>query len=105
MLINKRTHFKITVPEEVLDKPPHVFEKIDATEWVFVFPEEVTDDQTKIIYKIGFLRQFLKYTNPTLTNSEIYAIINTEWQVFVGLRQMERRWKQYVNLFVIKEED
>lgn len=105
MIINKRTNFQITVPEEALEKPSHMFEKLDASEWTFVFPKGIEDDQSRIIYKVGFLKQFIKFTNPALTNSEIYGMINKDWQVFIGLRQMERRWKKYVELFVIKEED
>lgn len=105
MIINKRTNYKVAVPEEVLGKPSHLFENMDVSEWTFIVPEEITDDQTKIIYKVGFLKLFIKYTNPTLSFTKIYEIINTEWQVFIGVRQMERRWKQYVNLFVKKKED
>lgn len=113
MIINKRTNYIIEYPEEVLKVlkvpkvPKHVYLNLDldTSEYIFIVPKEITDNTQKIIYKIGFLKKFYLLSNPKMTNIEIYKIINNEWQVFVGHRQMERHWKNYIKLFDKKKRD
>ena len=105
MIINKRTNFIIAEPKDALSKPKHMFENFDGAEWYFMMPKEIKNDQMKIIYKIGFLKRLYINLKPELSFLQIYSIINTEWQVFIGARQMERNWKKYVDLFMKKEED
>lgn len=99
MIINKRTNFIIETPEKVLKMPKHLYDNLDISEYKFVVPEHIKDNSQKIIYKIGFLKKFYLALYPTMAISEIYKKINIEWQVFVGVRQMERHWKKYIELF------
>lgn len=104
MIINKQTNHTITDPEEVLKRPKHIFENFDSSEYKFVIPSEITDNQNKVIYKIGFLKIFLSLLYPEESNVKIYEKINKDWQVFIGIRQMERNYKKYSELFKKKRE-
>lgn len=99
MIINKRTNFTIKDAKYVSENIYHSLKNFDSSEWNFKIPEDITNDKEKIIYKIGFLRIFYKLLFPDYSISKIYKIINNEWEVFIGVRQMERNWNKYKILF------
>ena len=104
MIVNKRTGF--AVDKNNIDLPILRFDlkDIDESEWIFIIPKEIKDDHLKTVYKAGWLKKFYDTIFPDYTNYEIWGIINNDWQVFVGIRQMERLWKKYDNLFEKREE-
>ena len=105
MIVNKRTGF--AVDKKNIDLPiiRSDLKEIDETEWLFVMPYEISDNHLKVIYKVGFLKKLYNLIFPHYTNIQIWKIINTKWQVFVGIRQMERLWKKYNELYEKKKED
>ena len=98
MIVNKRTGFVIQKDTK------YAISVFDASEWLFVVPEHIVDNHLKVVYKVGYLKKFYHMLDPNLNNAEIFQKINTEWQVFIGERQMERLWKKYTDLFEKKGE-
>lgn len=108
MIINKATGYIFLKPEEVSVLPTHVASSFKLKgmnkDYMFFIPNKIKEDHSKDIYKVGFLRKFYKLIFPNVSYSEIYKIINNEWQVFKSERQMERLCKKYSELFETKEE-
>ena len=102
MIINKKTHFTIENPERILLMEEHIREELRNAiddKYYFFVPSEITDNHEKVIYKVGFLKRFYSFLYPEHSNTEIYRVINELWQVFVGVRQMERLCLKYTELF------
>jgi hypothetical protein len=107
MIINQNTHFTIETPESVNSMKEHTLEELRGgidDGYSFFVPTEITDNQEKVVYKVGFLKKFYSLLYPQYSNAEIYKIINKHWQVFVGVRQMERHCLKYIKLFEKSEE-
>lgn len=61
-------------------------------------PEEFLETKKEnTIYKIGFLRAFLKKLYPEDPYVKIVRIMNDRYQVFLGKRQIERYAIEYQN--------
>lgn len=103
MLINNLTNFTLKSPDDVLSLQSHVVESLreslNKREFRFFIHSEITDNNKKVIYKVGFLRYLYKILYPDMPYSEIYTIINTNWEVFKSDRQMERYASKYIELF------
>lgn len=108
MIINKHTNFTITDPLEVISMPEHLKISLRKEElnndFLFVIPETIQDNSYKTIYKLGWLKKFYSLLYPKYTNVQVYRKINDLWQIFVGVRQMERMWLKYVEMYQKKEE-
>jgi len=107
MIINKYTGFAIDkdmyVPEHMYND---VRKMLEDDKSVFVVPKEITDNQLKLVYKVGFLKKLYSLILPnTITNHQIYALIGIDHQVFKSIRQMERLNSQYLELYDNKEEN
>lgn len=63
---------------------------------MFQVPEKFKLNRDKVIYKIGFLMDFLKRLYPDRTSAELHKILNERYQVFVGERQLQRSYKSYL---------
>lgn len=108
MIINKYTGYIISKTEEIPNLPDHIKNEMlhfDMKDWLFIVPNEINDNHLKVVYKVGFLRDFYKQLNPNLSYSDIYKRINSEWQVFKSERQMERLNRKYLKLMNKKEEN
>jgi hypothetical protein len=98
MIVNKFTGYIIDTTEAVINVPEHIKKNmlnIDTDHWIFHVPNNIKNNHEKLIYKVGFLREFYKLLDPNLSYSDIYKKINKEWQVFKSERQMERLAKKY----------
>jgi hypothetical protein len=107
MIINNKTHFTIEKPESIISMKEHTLDELRNAiddKYYFFVPSEITDNHEKVIYKVGFLKRFYSFLYPEHSNTEIYKMINNRWQVFVGVRQMERLCLKYTILFDKKEE-
>lgn len=103
MIINKISSLLIERPEEVfLFSEKQSWGWIEAEEngnLIFVIPNHIIDNHEKDVYKVGYLRKFLKLLYPELSYSKIHKKINSNWEVFKSNRQMERLSKKYDDLF------
>jgi hypothetical protein len=106
MLKNKRTGFTIKKPEEVLAMSESALEllKTLGNELIFIIPFEIENNQSKMAYKVGFLKMYYKNLYPDKSYADIYKIINIQWQIFKSNRQMERYASKYIELFHKKGE-
>lgn len=100
MIKNKLTNFTIKEPEEVSEMPNHMFDDLKdmLKDAVFFVPENILHNQTKIVYKVGFLKTLYALLYPEHSNKKIYQLIDKRWQIFKSVRQMERLYAEYVEL-------
>jgi hypothetical protein len=103
MIVNKETGLLID-QESLLYTERKDLNGFHETNWLFMIPERIKDNHLKVIYKVGFLKKIYHLIDYELSNAEIFEKINAEWQVFLGVRQMERLQKKYIDLFDKKEE-
>ena len=103
MIINKTTGLLIEKPEEVsLFSDKQIWGWLESEEngnLIFVIPDTIIDNHEKDVYKVGYLRRFLKLLYPELSYNRIHQKINSNWEVFKSDRQMERLSKKYDELF------
>ena len=98
MIVNNTSNFTIKSPDDIKEMKGHMYselKKINSKSSSFVIPDHVTDNRDKVVYKVGFLIAFYTILYPEYSKTQIYEIMNTEWQVFVGVRQMERHLLKY----------
>jgi hypothetical protein len=61
----------------------------------FSVPTRFVDNTEKTTYKVGYLFQFIKLLIPSATHKDVYDILNTTFQVFLGERQLIRYIRRY----------
>lgn len=109
MIKNKYTDYTIVEPEEILSMPKHSLIDLRKEEqndhFLFIVPATIQDNAYKTIYKLGWLKRFYILLYPKYSTVQVYREINQKWQIFVGIRQMERLWLKYVELYQKKEEN
>ena len=100
MIKNRHTDFTIKKPEEVSEMESHMLDDIRKmlSDAIFFVPTEITNNQRKLVYKVGFLKTLYSLLYPDLSNSKIYTMIDKRWQIFKSRRQMERLCYEYINL-------
>lgn len=100
MIINEDSGFSIKNPS-LLDWYGEVkLNKLKAIEQSsnlkLKVPEEFKETRKdNTIYKVGFLRAFLKKLYPEKSYQDIVGIMNERYQLFLGKRQVERYVKEY----------
>ncbi len=103
MIQNKYTDYTIEDPEELLSMPEHSLIDLRKEEqenhFLFIVPATIQDNSYKTIYKLGWLKRFYIHLYPKYSNVQVYREINQRWQIFVGIRQMERLWLKYVEIY------
>jgi hypothetical protein len=108
MIKNKYTDFIISDPDEVIPMPEHMLAGLRSEEqenhFIFVIPIDIDENSHKTIYKLGWLKRFYTILYPKYSAVQIYREINQRWQIFVGVRQMERLWIRYTEIYQDKEE-
>ena len=109
MIKNKYTDFVIEDPNEIISMPNHIKAELKGMDqdnhFVFLVPVHIEDNALKTVYKLGWLKHFYTQLYPKYSAVQIYREINQRWQIFVGIRQMERLWLKYVEIYQEKEED
>lgn len=99
MFIADKTNFVIRNPSELLNfSSQDIFnlkEMEKEKKISFSIPEKFKINSDKIIYKVGFLIDFLEILYPNENKSYYYKIINNKYSVYIGDRQMQRRYNQY----------
>lgn len=109
MIKNKYTDYTIENPEDILSMPEHSLIDLRNEEqenhFLFIVPAIIQNNAYKTIYKLGWLKQFYILLYPKYSNVQVYREINQRWQIFVGIRQMERLWLRYVEIYQNKEEN
>ncbi len=100
MIKNNTTDYIIKTTEEVAGYPEHQLDSLRGViqDCVFIIPDTITNNQHKLIYKVGFLKTIISILEPDFTNFEVYNIISTHWQIFKSVRQMERLYAEYLEL-------
>ncbi len=100
MIKNNTTDYVIKTTEEVAGYPEHQLDSLRGVidDCVFIIPIRIRKNQHKLIYKVGFLKTVYSFIHSDFTNHEIYMIIEKDWQVFKGVRQMERLYAEYLEL-------
>lgn len=107
MIQNRFTSYIIKDIEQVKNMKLHEVKSLhplSSRDWIFSIPENIKENQHKLIYKVGFLTDILSFLNQEQKKIDIYRVISSEWQVFKSIRQLERLYSQYQKLFVKKEE-
>ena len=108
MIKNKYTNFAIKEPEEILSMPEHMLIDLKRDEqeshFIFIVPPIIDDNTYKTIYKLGWLKRFYTLLYPKYSSVQVYREINQRWQVFIGVRQMERLSLRYNEIYGKKEE-
>ena len=100
MIKNKVTDFIIKKPEEVSKMPNHMLTDVRAMlkDCIFMIPDHIDNNQRKLVYKVGFLKEVYTILYPDNKNWELFTMIDDTWQIFKSQRQMERLSAEYVRL-------
>lgn len=97
MIIDLKNDKKI-VPVEELSKADIVCFNGHIGHYHFIVPDHITDNQKKLVYKIGFLKTLYALAYEDLSNVEQFKELDKDWQIFKSVRQMERLYRQYKEL-------
>jgi hypothetical protein len=62
----------------------------------FLVPPEITNNNDKQTYRVGFLAEFTKRLYPDKSRTEIYNILEKKYQIFLSRRQIERHIKKFL---------
>lgn len=67
---------------------------------VFSFPKTIGEhsNEKRLVYKTGYLKEFLLILYPDVHYDEIYKMIGSIYQMFGSRRTMERNYKKYLEL-------
>lgn len=100
MIKVKTTGFTIARPEYLENSEKHIVQDLKSVlnDCIFIIPDHIVENQKKLIYKVGFLKEIYKFLYPEKPHKEIYKLIDKSWQVFKSHRQMERLSAEYIEL-------
>lgn len=92
------TNYCIKNPEELRSLQLHnhdtIKKMIEKKEIIFTVPSTAVNKEKQ--YKIGFLRDCLTILYPELEVRDIYAMLKSNFDVFLSKRSMERNYKVYL---------